>query len=54
MEFSEHKTELLCFLSLTRGTQVAVKSIDDDVWESKDEITGALIDRVDIWDWLCL
>ena len=31
-------------LSLTEGTEVVVNSIEDDVWESKDERTGALND----------
>ena len=31
MEFLEHKTELVCFLSLTEGTEVIVDSINDDV-----------------------
>ena len=53
MEFLEHKTELVCFLSITEGTEVIFNSIDDDVWEAKDEITGALIERFEIWDWLC-
>ena len=50
MEFSERKTELSCFLSLTEGTEVVVNSIENDVWEAKYEITGALNDRVEIWD----
>ena len=50
MEFSEHKTELFCFLSLIEGTEVVVNSIEDHVWEAKDKTTGALNDRVDIWD----
>ena len=54
MEFLEHKTELVWFLSLTEGTEVIVNSIDDDVWEAKYERTGALIDGFDSWDWLCL
>ena len=44
MEFSEHKTELVCFLSLTEGIEVVVNLIEDDVSEAKDEITGALND----------
>ena len=54
MEFLEHKTWLVCFLSLTEGTEVIVNSIDDYVWEAKYKITGALIDGVESWYWLCL
>ena len=54
MEFLEHKTELVCFLCITEGTEVIVNSIDNDVLESKYEITGAFIDGFDSWDWLCL
>ena len=31
MEFLEHKTELVCFLSITEETEVIVNSIYDDV-----------------------
>ena len=54
MGFWEHKTELVCFLSITEGTEVIVNLIDDDVWESKHSITSALIDVFYSWDWLCL
>ena len=54
MEFMEHKTELFWFLSLTEGTEVVANFVEDDVWEAKYEITGALNYGVDIWDWLCL
>ena len=47
MEFLEYKTELVCFLSITEGTEVIVVSIDDDVWEAEYERTDALIDRVE-------
>ena len=50
MEFLEHKTELVCFLSVTEGTEVVVNSIDDDVWEAGYEVTGSLIYRVESWD----
>ena len=53
MEFLEHKTELF-FLSITEGTEVIVNSIDDDVWEANDKITGVFIDGFECWDWLCL
>ena len=49
MEFSEHKTELVCFLSLIQGTKVIVNSVNDDVREAKYKITGALIDGVESW-----
>ena len=54
MQFLEHKTELVWFLSLTERTEVVINSIDDDVWEAKDERTGALVDGVDSWDWIFL
>ena len=52
MVFWEYKTELFWFLSLTEGIDVVVDSIAHDVWGSEDELTGALNDEVDIWDWL--
>ena len=52
MAFWEYKTELFWFLSVTEGTGVVVNLIADDVWISEDELTGALIDEVDTWDWL--
>ena len=53
MEFLEHKTELVCFLSITEGTEVIANSVDDDVWEAEYKRTGALIYGVKSWDWLC-
>ena len=46
IELLEHKTELVCFLSIIEGTEVIVNSIDYDVLEAGDERTGALIDGV--------
>ena len=46
--------ELFCVFSLTEVTEVVVNSIEDDVWEAKDDITGALNDKVEIWDLLFL
>ena len=54
MEFWEQKIKLFCFLSLTEGTDVLVKSIEDDVWEAADEETCALNYEVKSWYWLCL
>ena len=54
MVFWEYKIELFWFLYLTEGTDVVVNSISDDVWESEDELTGALSDKVESWDWLYL
>ena len=31
MVFWEHKTELVCFLSITEETEVFVDSVDDDI-----------------------
>ena len=50
MEFLEHKTELLCFLYLTEGTDIAVHLIEDDFWGAEYEQTGALNDEVESWD----
>ena len=54
MVFWEHKTELVCFLSIIKETGVIVNSVYYDVWEAEDEITGSLIDIVDSWNWPCL
>ena len=48
MVFSEHKTELFFFLSLTEGTEVVVYFIGNDVWGAEYELTGALNDEVEI------
>ena len=37
-------------LYLTEGADVVVYSMADDIWESKDEITGALGDEFDSCD----
>ena len=50
MEFLEHKTELVCFLVLTEGTEVVVNSIEDVDWEAKYERTCDFIDGVESWD----
>ena len=41
-------------MSVIEGTDVFVNLIAGDVLDYEDELTGALIDKVDIWDWLCL
>ena len=41
-------------MSVAEGTDVVVNSITEYVWESEYELTGALSDEVEIWDWLCL
>ena len=41
-------------MSPTEGIEAVVDSMDDDVWEAKDEQTGALNNEVESWDWLCL
>ena len=46
MELLEHKMEMFCFLSRTEGTYVVVNLMDDDVWKSEYELTGALNDEV--------
>ena len=47
MESLEHKTELVCFFSLTEVTGVVVNLMGDDGWEANYEITGAFIDGVE-------
>ena len=49
VEFSEHKMESFCFLSLTEGTEAVVNLIEDDVWEAKDSRTGSLNEWVVSW-----
>ena len=41
---------IVLLLSLTEGTEVVVNSIEDDVWESKDERPGILNDEVESWE----
>ena len=41
-------------MSVTEGTDVVVNLIADDVWGSEDELTSALSDKVEGWDWLYL
>ena len=54
MVFWEHKTEFVCFLSITEDTEVLVNSIDDDFWDAEDKIIGFLIDVVESLYWICL
>ena len=37
-----------CF-SVSEGTDVVVNSISEDLWGSKDELTGALSEKVESW-----
>ena len=53
MVFWEHKTELVCFMSIIEETKFLVNAVDDDVWESEDERTVSLIDGFESWDWPC-
>ena len=39
---------------ITEGTDVVVNSMADDVLGSNYELTGALNDWVESWDWLYL
>ena len=43
----EYKTELFWCLSVAEGTYVVVNSIAEDVWDSEDELTGALSDNIE-------
>ena len=45
---------IVLILSVTEGIYVVFNSIADDVWGSEDELTGALSDKVESWDWLYL
>ena len=54
MVFWEHKTELVCFLSITEETKVLVNAVDYDVWEAKYERAVSFIDGVKSWDLPCL
>ena len=44
MVFWEYNTELFWCLSVAKGTAVVDNSIAEDVWDSEDELTGALSD----------
>ena len=44
MVFWEHKTELFWCFYVIEVTDVIVDLISEDVWDSEDELTGALID----------
>ena len=44
---------VLCFY-VSEGTDVVVNSIAKDVLYSENELTGALSDKIESWDWLCL
>ena len=50
MVFWEHKTGLFSCLYFIEGTDVVVNLIAEDVWDSEDELTGDLIDKVESWD----
>ena len=39
-------------MSLTEVTDIVINLIAGDVWGSEDELTGALSDEVESWDWL--
>ena len=41
-------------MSASEGTDVVVNSTAEDVWSSEDELTGALSEKFESWDWLCL
>ena len=45
---------IIGFFVFNRREEFIFNSLDDDAEEAKDEITGALIDGVYIWDRLCL
>ena len=44
------QNRIFCFLYLTEGTDIVVNSIEDDDWEDKYELTGALNEGDEIWD----
>ena len=47
MVFWEHKTELFWCLYVVEGTDVVVNLIAEYVWDSENELTGALSDKVE-------
>ena len=44
------QNRVVLFLFLIKGMYVVIYLIADDVWESEDELTGALSEEVEIWD----
>ena len=50
MLFWEHKIELFWCLSVIEGTDVVVNLIAEDVLDYEYELTGALSEKVEIWD----
>ena len=52
MEFLEKYIYLFWFI--TENIEVIVISINNHMWESEDETTGALNDVVEDWNWPCL
>ena len=42
------------WLSLAEGTDVVVNSIVEDSWDSEDELTGALSDKVAFFGIYCV
>ena len=42
--------ELVCFLLITKETEVIVNAVDGDVLEVEYERTVSLIDGFEIWD----
>ena len=47
MVFWEYKIDFFSWLSVAEGTGVVVNSIYEDVWDSEDELTGNLSDKVE-------
>ena len=41
-------------MSVIEGTDAVVNLIAEDVWDYEYELSGALIDKVNSWYWLCL
>ena len=45
---------VLMFVCFIEGTEVVVHLMTENVWGSEDELTGAVVDKVESWYWLCL
>ena len=48
------QNKIVLVLYWTEGTDAVVNSIPDDIWVSEDELKGALSEKIEILDWLCL
>ena len=54
MMFWEHKAWSFWCLSVIEGKDVVFSLMAEDVWYYEYKLTGALIEKVESWYWLCL